>query len=42
MVYRGLKYDSKGEEIDTEERMKNYSHSIALATKAIALDMNDS
>lgn len=42
MVYRGLTHDSKGEEIDTEERMKNYSHSIKLATKAIALDMNDS
>jgi len=42
MVYRMLKTSSSGEPLDAEERKKNYSESIKLASKSVGLDMADS
>jgi lipoprotein NlpI len=42
MVFRSLTTSSNGDALDAEDRKKNYSESIKLAKKAIALDMMDS
>lgn len=42
MVYRMLDKNSSGEQIDAEERKKNFAASIKLAKEAISLDMKDS
>ena len=42
MVCRMLQTSPNGEQLDAEERKKNYKQSIELANKAVALDLTDS